>query len=115
MTDEELLRLPNPPDYLNSKDVEKKVRSLAGDLKYAIEECLSKFVAESCYYDAKKSLEGAQDAFDALASLVEDLSVALTAMDDYALLQYGCAFEALERCAPNWRDEIMIEDVQKLA
>jgi len=115
MTDDELLKLPKQPDYPSGPRVAEKVRSYERDLRAAIEECLSKYVAESCYDDAKRSLEGAIDAFGGLASLTDDLDVALTAMDDFALLQYGQAFDALERCAPDWREEIALDHVKDLA
>lgn len=112
MTDEELLKLPGAPAYPD--DVGKKVRRYEQDLRAALDECLSKYVAESCYDDAKKALEGAQDAFDGMAGLVEDLDIACRKLDDHAVVMYGQAFDALERFAPGWRDEIMIEHVEKL-
>ena len=113
MTDEELLKVPRTPDY--PCDVAKKVRSYRQDFQSAIENCLSKYVPESCYDDAKAALDGALDAFDGMESLVDDLDTACRALDDHVVVTHCCAFEALERLRPDWRYEIMLEHVVELA
>ena len=113
MTDDELLDVPKAPTYPDKIDA--NVRSYDRDLRAAIDECLSKYVAESCYSDAKNALEGAQDAFDGLAGLVDDLDTACRALDDHAVVMYDCAYSALCRLSPDWRDEIMLEKTSELA
>lgn len=113
MTDDELLRVPGAPDY--PTDAPKKVRSYRQDHESAIEAVLSKYVPESCYDDAKRALEGATDAFDGVAALVDDLETACRALDDHAVVTYGCAYDALCKFAPQWRDEVRLEHVEALA
>ena len=113
MSDDELLEIPAPPK--SPDKVAEKVRNYARDLAAAIDECLSKYVAEASYDDAKKALEGAQDAFDGLANLVDDMDTACRQIDDYAIEGMGKYYDALDRCAPNWRDEILLAHVETLA
>lgn len=115
MSDDELLKLPPVPAGVNQQKMSEKVRALRRDMESAIEECLSKYVPESCYREAKKALEGATDAFDGMEDLVNDAGEAATTMEDHALTATGIISEALNRFAPNWRDEVKIEHVGALA
>ena len=115
MSDDELLNLTEAPGGLDQRKIAEKVRNYRRDMESTIKEVLSEYVAGSCYDEAKKALEGATDAFDGMEGLVDDLGESCTAMDDFATNIAGNLLDALNRFAPDWRDEAKIEHVADLA